>query len=177
MERRLCFAPTSALLVWGQAHWKVRLWDLEKDRAVAQPTGMVVDHGTAFAFLPGTPRLAILNRMRELEVWDLVKDCRLFSFTTGGWEGDRPNWYLGHRLVVNHRGTLAATDYWEVPVLGLRHQRPLFLLPKQQGFPRCLEWAPVADVLAIGCGDGSVVLWKLPLIQEELRRIGLGWQE
>ncbi len=125
-------------------------------------------------FFPDSTRLVRLTGLRQAEIWDAPRAAKLVT-TDRLWPADEDNWNTGRHLAVHPAGRLLAAQHWGVVLWDLEAQRPLFVLPREPGVPECLEWDPAGDRLAIGCDDGSLVLWNLPAVRAELERIGLGW--
>ena len=58
------------------------------------------------------------------------------------------------------------------------YRRNLLLpLPDEHGFNWALAWSPNRELLAAGFSDGSLALWNIPRVREQLAQIGLDWSD
>jgi WD40 repeat protein len=172
----LAFSPDGKLLACSDPDSNLCLWDVEEARPRQRwsvPTNLPHPTG-GVAFCADGKQLVCVNGREEGEVREVMSGERLVTLGRLELSG-RVNWYMGQGLALQPGGSLLAAQFGEVPLWDLGSRRPLFALPPDTGVPLCLAWSPNGNLLAIGSGDGGLVVWNLPALRSQLARIGLEW--
>ena len=69
------------------------------------------------------------------------------------------------------QGARGSVTVWDL------HKQELLLALPEGAYNWGLAWSPNRELLAASFSDGSLVVWNIPRIREQLAKIGLDWQD
>jgi WD40 repeat protein len=166
--RCLCFSPDGTTLAWAEDDHSLHLWDRTARQALPEVGQRLRDEVLSLAFTPGGDRLIFVNAAGHPVLWDIAARQMAGTFETGG---------LGPCDSI-----LALSDdgRWLAAAAGRRvliweGGRLLFHLPAAPAAVWSLDWHPSRSRLAVGCSDGSLSVWDLCSVREQLAEVGLDW--
>jgi WD40 repeat protein len=168
------FSPDGHTLAWCGMKGGVQglhRWDLGTAQHVCVREGAPI---SGMSFFPDGRRLALVTEKKDLEVWDLETGEALSRVGSLDFRGQSV-FYMGRMTALSGDGALLAADGPSVTVWDVDRRERLLALPQEQSIPRCLAWGPGGELLAVGSGDGGLVVWSLPAVRERLGTIGLDW--
>jgi serine/threonine protein kinase/WD40 repeat protein len=169
----LTFTPDSRRLIWnGTGSDKVFVRDITSG---TQRSFSVEDAPAAtLPAFPDNRRIMRLNKRKEITVIDVNTGEILTTFGAVDFSG-QGTFFMGHASALSGDGTLAAFQAPSIPIWDVEQRTMLFAVPTANTLPTTLAWGANRDMLAIGSRDGEVVVWHIPVLREQLRKIGLDW--
>lgn len=169
----VCFTDDSRFLAWAESvsGYRAHVWDLKESRELSLPVPQVAYTLQSLSFQPNSHHLVFVSRNRDIEIWDVAAGKRADSFpceglTTGGLQS-----------ALSRDGTWLATGGGgqSVAIWDLKRRERLCMLPQERSTVWSIDWSPDRRQLAVGSSSGSVVLWDITRIREQLDEIGLAW--
>jgi serine/threonine protein kinase/WD40 repeat protein/Flp pilus assembly protein TadD len=155
----LRISPNGKLLAWVNYNLLVCLWDLENGREIPFISPLLEYGWRNLAFYPDSDHLTFGTARGMNETWDIRTARWMSSHGKGG------------GVTASRDGRwLATTALWSSS--GSR----LFSLP-QERLAWCRAVSPDGERVAVGLADGGLEIWNVPMIQDQLARIGLAWRE
>jgi WD40 repeat protein len=167
------FSPDSRFLTWasnGRNELCVR--DLETSRERPLPL-REPDTGHT-AYFPDGSRLARMNRSHKITILDSMTGEQLDELGPVDFSG-QGSFFMGRKPALSGDGEWVAVQAPAIPVWDVSTKKPLFTLPAAQSLPTDPAWGAGRELLGVGYKDGSVYVWNIPLLRDQLRRIGLDW--
>lgn len=169
----VCISPDGERLAWVDRNTNVRLWDLKRSREISQKLPRLLQQGVqALAFFPNGDHLAFVGERGTVDVWSVSTGRRVMTI---GRPGQFENNFIaltedGRRLAVEESaGTISIWD--------CRSRKMLVRLPRQRTSVWCFAFSPKGNLLAVGLNDGGLFLWDLEAVREQLRGLGLDWED
>jgi WD40 repeat protein/tRNA A-37 threonylcarbamoyl transferase component Bud32 len=169
----LTFTPDSRRLIWnGTGSDKVFVRDITS--GTQKSFSVEGAPAAALPVFPDNRRIMRLNNRKEITVIDVDTGENRATFGRVDF-GGQGTFFMGHASALSGDSTLAAFQAPSVPIWDVERQTMLFAVPTAQTLPTTLTWGANRDMLAIGSRDGEVVVWHIPILREQLRKIGLDW--
>jgi WD40 repeat protein len=174
----ICFSPDGHWMAYTEKG-KLKLWD--PPRQEPRKPEFLSQLGTGQvcrSFLPDSRQLLVTMQGGGVEVWDVEKEQRTFHLNFKEYS-DTTGLSLGRvqnpQAMPSPDGTRVAVKGDRVTIWDLRTNELLVALPPEQSPIMGLDWSPDGKLLATGSGDGTLVVWRLNTIRDQLAGIGLGW--
>jgi WD40 repeat protein len=168
----LAFSPDSRLVACD-ANEPLRIWDVEEGRARPIPPRELVGGALTLTFLPVSGLLALVSKTSVPEVWDL-KTNRLVCVLKPEVSGRR-RLQFGWAVAASDDGEWLAVNGMPVSIHDWTRKELLLALPRERNAVWSMAWGRGRELFATGTADGRLVVWDVPRLREQLRRLGLDW--
>jgi WD40 repeat protein/serine/threonine protein kinase len=153
--------PNRPVLAWVTQEGTVKICDLplkEKPRTPSGPVNVV----SGLAFRPGGNQLALVNKDRKIEIWQ-IDSPRLLHSLEGPQDGDVQNAFSPDGTLLAAAGIDQTIRVWQT-----RDWKEIHVLRGHTAPVSALAFSPDGSRLASGSLDYTVKLWDLVTGQEIL---------
>ncbi len=173
-ERNWCLAadvtPDGRSMIWAENGRDIMAQDLVEDRPIplAAPAMQQGWHG--LEFFPDGDRFVYINGTGQAQIWSLS------SNVSRGTIGPTNTFQAPHIALTADGQWLAGltrpdtVSVWHVPT-----GEQQFSLRPEGSTVWSLAWDPAGKQLAVGRSDGSLAVWHLDRIAEQVTALGLPW--
>jgi WD40 repeat protein len=160
-----------SLMVWVQDDAKLQAWDVAKSRLRPLNSPLMRQGWHGVAFLPDDESVIYVARNGVAEMWNVANDRRVGSLGAKGA-------FNAPHIALSSDGVWFAglTQPDAVSVWHRPSGKHAFSLRAEAGNVWALAWDRAGRQLAVGQTDGSLAVWRLPLIQQKLAESGLPWE-
>jgi WD40 repeat protein len=122
--------------------------------------------------------VAFISHARVPEVWDVVTRQKVYPPGPDDVREARERQLSAVIALSRDDAWLAArTHFGAVTVWDMQRGQLLLALPEERSEVQSLAWSPDRALLAASYSDGSLALWNIPRVREQLAEIGLDWQD
>lgn len=171
----LAFTPDGRTLLWREQN-HVHRWNLETSREDAPPLAI----SSTRALFGDHELLHVIGRT-ESDGSPILQttDLRLGASTRWTWSSV-PRFVrelgLGNNVIVASDQSACILQGREFTLWDLRAKRLQCVLPAEANPSQTFDLSPDRSQLAIGLTDGSISVWNLPIVRQQLDSLGLGWE-
>jgi WD40 repeat protein len=175
----LLFLPDGRRIVWReQAKARVSLWNLETSREEPPPKPLTV--GGLMAMFGDHQLLHVAGQNKS--DWSptlQLTDLRTGDSMTWNWSNvprflSEMGWGTGF-VLAQDRSSLVLNGM-NLTAWDLNARRLQWVLPGEANPSHSFDWSPDRSQLAIGLTDGTVAIWNLPAVRQQLESIGRAWE-
>ncbi len=163
------------LMAWVDRGGSVHAWDLKANQSVAS-SGLKGGLPDCLAFLPGTHTLISADVYGVVRKLDLGKSAARPEPLATSVAQKQAEWQTVRLALAPNGRWLCIQRGTKVVVWDLKHDRELFSLPESDALAWSMVWDSSSSRVALGYADGSVVVWQLDMINDQLRPLGLNWE-
>jgi len=162
---------TKGILVWAEEN-RLQAWDLMTGRSAPLHAPDMNQGWNGLALLPDGESIIYVSKAGVAEVWNVRNDHRVATI-------GEPGTFNAPQIALSPDGKwfAALTQLDTVSVWHRPTGRHLFSLRPEAGAVWSLAWDPTSQHLAVGQSDGSLAIWHLPRIQENLEELSLSWRD
>ncbi|MGD9632462.1 MAG: WD40 repeat domain-containing serine/threonine protein kinase [Pirellulales bacterium] len=162
---------TRGILVWAEEN-RLQAWDLTTGRSAPLHAPDMNQGWNGLALLPDGESIIYVSKAGVAEVWNVRNDHRVATI-------GEPGTFNAPQIALSPDGKwfAALTQLDTVSVWHRPTGRHVFSLRPEAGAVWSLAWDPTSQHLAVGQSDGSLAVWHLPRIQENLEKLSLSWRD
>lgn len=175
----LLFMPDGRRIVWReQLKARMSVWNLEASREEPPMTPMTVLGGMAMF---GADQLLHVASGNESDRPSIVRRTDLRSGTSAPiYWSSLPRFIrelsLGTDLKLSRDQSSLVLNGPNYTVWDLKAGRLQCVLPAEANPSHTFDLSPDRSQLAIGLTDGTLAVWNLPIVRQQLESIGLAWE-